>query len=743
MKDKQNTILILMDELLAWEQIPHEIKQNLKGYMAFKERGIEFTNIHNNRTVCTSSRGCIISGIINNRMQDNIDQIYQYNWFPALSSESDTVAKICKLNHYDVTAYYGKNHLDSSLASTQFTAPMLNTNTHNMMNKYGFDKYSVFGDNFYCSQQGMLSDLYTWDLKVSDGSNQYDWINQQDGSKHIGMLPFLKARCEDKKSFYCEYHITNPHDTQHQIQNFEQIPNGTQLQFGCPFMKEQMESANNNGNLAINPYEIIDNKFINTNRFESTYESYKSYYDKLPFINSFMADYVSNSTTNNIFPYYVANQKTFENVFTFPNDQNDIKSWKNLINTYWGLVIEADNYIYKIYEFLKSCDMLDNTNIIITADHGDQLSAHGLKQKNFPFKESTNIPLLICSNNLDKTLLGTKSDILGSSINIAPTLVKLLNLQSCENKFVGKSLLECSNNGLIPTYNQFDVFHITNGWMFSTSYFNWANWYNSQPPIIQNRVVYNPQNFFEYLSPFTMCITNIDGVQWKFVRYFNIIELVIYNLKHNNVILSHNKYKSKFTFDDILNSNFDNEYDSYLNNIKTILNDEFTFEEGYECIKNKHSIKDSIELYIYIIFIVYYIKNIINADTWILPGLYSQHSEIKSNKNYAFYCYNMTDDKEEVINLSDPLYPERHNNTLFNILNAKLNESIIEHKCKDFYYNVPTSLLFIILGIFIKNSSNYINYDKNQLAKLLTLNFTNNFDTAFDMNYIIKILTIN
>lgn len=740
--NKQNTIFILMDELIAWENIPEEIKKDLKGYQSFKKIGIEFTNIYNNRTVCSSSRSCIMSGEINTKIQDNIDQQYQYKFFPKLSPESDTIAKICKLNNYDITAYFGKQHLDSSMTSTTFITPMLNTNTSNIMNQYGFDKYSVFGDNFYCPAQGILSDLYTWNLQVSESSNQFDWKNPCDETKFIGMLPFLKARYEDKKSFYCEYHITNPHDTQHQIQNFNQLPTGTQLQFGCPFIKEQINSSNS----VISPYQIIDNKYINTNRFESSYESYKIYLDKLPFVNSYVMDYVSDSKINSIFPYYVSNQITFQNIFTFPESENDIKSWKNLINTYWGLVIEADNYIFKIYEFLKSNDMLDNTNVIITTDHGDQMSAHGLKQKNFPFRESTNIPLLICSNNLNKNYFNTKSDILGSSIDIAPTLIKLLNLQSNKNKFIGTSLLNFNNNGLIPTNINSDVFHITNGLMFASSYFNWSNWYNNQPSYIQNKVYYNPQNFFEYLSPFTMCITNDDNIQWKFIRYFNIIELIIYNLKYNKKILLNNKYKILFTFDDILNQNqnlnMTNEYGLYLDNLKLILNNKFTFEEGYEAIKKKLLPNDSIELYIYIIFIIYYINTIINNDSWILPGLYSKYYQISNNKNYAFFCYNMSNDPEEIINLADPLYPERHNNELFEFLNNKLNNSIIKYECENFYYNIPTSLLFIILGIFIKYGSNFINYNKNQLTKLITYNFTNNFDTSFDINYIIDSLTL-
>ena len=83
---------------------------------------------------------------------------------------------------------------------------------------------------------------------------------------------------------------------------------------------------------------------------------------------------------------------------TIPNGKEDIMSWKNLINNYYGLLLEIDNYIYQLYSLLKTTNMLNTTSVTIISDHGDMMSSHGLKQKGFPFENSCNISCLIYSS---------------------------------------------------------------------------------------------------------------------------------------------------------------------------------------------------------------------------------------------------------------------------------------------------------------------------------------------------------
>lgn len=723
---KKNTILILMDELINYESIPEEIKNQLPGYNAFRSIGLEFTNIHCNKTVCSPARASIMSGIINHGIQDNIDQNYQYDFVPRLLPTLNTLGKMFKNDNYDITAYYGKQHLDSTLATTAFTDPMINTNSRNYMKKYGYDIYSTFGDNFYCPNQGILSDRYTWELKTSDKSIDYDYIDKY-GDKYIGMLPFLKARVSDGKSFYCEYHIINPHDTQHFMQNYNQQPAGTQLQFKSPFFIEQINESDRN------IYDVITQTNLIKNYFENNYSAYKYYPSSLPFLNSYLNDYATNSKSNSIFPFYAGNYANYGLIFTMSESEDDIKSWKNLVNNYWGLVIEADNYVFNVFKFLKNNNMLHNTNVIITADHGELISAHGLKQKNFPFKETLNVPLIIVSNDIDPKLIGKKTDILGHSIDIMPTLYTLLNL-SGNYDFLGKSLLVPSENKYIITKEYSDAFHITNGFMFLFSYFNYRTWYPNQTTQITDKIYNNPDNLFEYQSQFVVNQTYINGIHYKFVRFYNLKEMITYNFKY----LVENIQDIIFTFSQLvsilnsLNINLSN-YQQYLSNIETILNEnnlpEFTFEEIYKLFNST----DSIELYLIVIAFSTFLNNY-DLNIWILPGVYDNYNDLVNNKNYYFFCYNLTDDPDEVINLADPLYPERHNEILFNVLNDKLNNSIINYKCEKLIYNFDNSLTTLATICFERFGTNFISYTLRELLLITTAFFTNRFDTSYSLD---------
>lgn len=723
--DKKNVILILMDEMINYKFIPEQIKNLLPGYISFKKIGLEFTNIHCNRTVCSPSRSSIMSGIINHGIQDNIDQAYQYNFIPRLEPKLNTLGKMFKNNNYEITAYYGKQHFDSTLASNTFIAPMINTNSRNYMKKYGYDIYSTFGDNFYCPNQGILSDLYTWELKTSPTSGEYDYIDNN-GDKYIGMLPFLKARLQDGKNFYCEYHITNPHDTQHFYQNFNQIPTGSQLQFDAPFLIEQLTDSS-----GANFFDTISNINLRENYFENNYKAYQHYYSSLPFLNSYLNDYVTNSKLNSIFPFYAGSYDNFEQIFTMSESENDIKSWKNLINNYWGLVIEADNYIYRVYKFLEENNMLYNTDIIITSDHGDLLSSHGLKQKNFPFKEALNVPLIIVSNKIDSKLIGKETHILGTSIDIMPTLYTLLNLNGYYN-FVGKSLLNYKHCKCVVSTEQKDAFHITNGFMFVLSYFNWVRWYSVQSSEIISKVYYNPQNLFEYQSQFIVNQTYINGEHYKFVRFYNFIELIQYNLKY----LIKKSNEKIFTFAqlfDILKFNNIIKYQQNITNIEMTLSknnlNTFTFEQIYNLFKNN----DTVELFLIIIAISIFLNNY-DVNLWIIPGVYDNYNKLSRNNNYAFFCYNLTKDTDEVLNLADPLYPERHNEALFSILNEKLNNSIINYDCEKLIYNFDNTNLLYSVECFYKFGTNIEKYSKINFLQLITSFFTNGYDTTYSLD---------
>ena len=221
---KLNSILIVCDQLINFKNIPENIMKILPGFQAFRRLGVEFTNIYNNRQDCSPSRGSFFSSQLDINIGDN----FQYEYNPQLSTEFDTICKSLKRNGID-TAYYGKNHFVSKIATDAFIVPSFNTNTRGCLKDYGVDIYNTYGDTYYYANEGIFADNSIFDLKVNSSLTEVDYIDKS--GKYIGAIPYLKSRKTKKNPFHLEIHFENPHDTQHLWQNFALKPTKSQLQF--------------------------------------------------------------------------------------------------------------------------------------------------------------------------------------------------------------------------------------------------------------------------------------------------------------------------------------------------------------------------------------------------------------------------------------------------------------------------------------------------------------------------------
>ena len=66
-----------------------------------------------------------------------------------------------------------------------------------------------------------------------------------------------------------------------------------------------------------------------------------------------------------------------------------------MISNYYGLIKELDVWMGKIMDKLDETGLTDNTLIIFTSDHGEMLGAHGMREKNVFYEESSHVPLII------------------------------------------------------------------------------------------------------------------------------------------------------------------------------------------------------------------------------------------------------------------------------------------------------------------------------------------------------------
>jgi arylsulfatase A-like enzyme len=91
---------------------------------------------------------------------------------------------------------------------------------------------------------------------------------------------------------------------------------------------------------------------------------------------------------------------------------------------YYASITEIDAQFGRLLDRLEATGQLDNTFVVLTADHGELLGAHGMYCKNFSaYEEIYNIPLTLAGPGVQQ---GVTSDARVSSLDLWPTLLELV-----------------------------------------------------------------------------------------------------------------------------------------------------------------------------------------------------------------------------------------------------------------------------------------------------------------------------
>jgi arylsulfatase A-like enzyme len=108
---------------------------------------------------------------------------------------------------------------------------------------------------------------------------------------------------------------------------------------------------------------------------------------------------------------------------------------------YYGLMTEVDDHLGRVFKFLEDTGQWDDTLIVFTCDHGEQLGDHHLLGKIGYFDQSFRIPMVI--RDPDARADGTRGTIVDSfteTVDTMPTVLEWLGLavpRQCD----GRSLL--------------------------------------------------------------------------------------------------------------------------------------------------------------------------------------------------------------------------------------------------------------------------------------------------------------
>ena len=119
-------------------------------------------------------------------------------------------------------------------------------------------------------------------------------------------------------------------------------------------------------------------------------------------------------------------------------DSSNRETVEILRKLYWAHVREVDDAVRDFFGILEKWDVLKNSWIIITTDHGDEFGEHGgLSHDGKMYSELVHVPLMIYEPGREREEV---CEMLVSTIDVAPTIAYLFGLDRV-NAFEGQSLL--------------------------------------------------------------------------------------------------------------------------------------------------------------------------------------------------------------------------------------------------------------------------------------------------------------
>jgi arylsulfatase A-like enzyme len=123
--------------------------------------------------------------------------------------------------------------------------------------------------------------------------------------------------------------------------------------------------------------------------------------------------------------------------FEHPQEEGAMRQLKA---TYYGLISEVDDQIGCLIAFLKESGQYDDTLIVFTSDHGEQMWDHWVLGKQHFYDQSFHIPLIIRSPcGVGDNIRGKTVREFTESVDIMPTILDMIN-QEIPPQCDGKSL---------------------------------------------------------------------------------------------------------------------------------------------------------------------------------------------------------------------------------------------------------------------------------------------------------------
>ena len=348
LKKRPNIILCVADQLRPFEMGCYgQAGISTPNLDRLAADGVRFETAVSNFPVCMAARSVLLSGQSNRTCTGGVSNVS----FSSLPSRPGLPDPFDKFNMPEYP-YPNRPHLPQpTLAellrdSGYRTAAIGKWHVHSWPDDVGFDNYLIPRVHHCHVGQSFVGNTENGGQEFVPPGFSVDFEAQRVGEFFQQAQAKAQAQAQDKnppEPFFLYYNISPPH---------------------CPFadLPEKYLAMYRPGDVALRPNVNPDKQLERQDHWFKVYRYDFRYYSlHLPYTRTLPEGY----------------------------------SLRHLIAEYWGATTCVDDTVGRMLAALEAAGLADNTIVIFTADHGDNLGSHGLVQKGGPNEESARIPLLV------------------------------------------------------------------------------------------------------------------------------------------------------------------------------------------------------------------------------------------------------------------------------------------------------------------------------------------------------------
>ena len=129
---------------------------------------------------------------------------------------------------------------------------------------------------------------------------------------------------------------------------------------------------------------------------------------------------------------------------------------ETVLPAYMGMIKQIDDHLGRLFSWMEERDLMKDTMIVMTSDHGDYLGDHWLGEKELFHECSVRVPLIICDPRAaaDETR-GTVNDDFVEAIDLVPTFLEATGAPPVPHRLEGRSLMGLLNGQRLEDWRDY------------------------------------------------------------------------------------------------------------------------------------------------------------------------------------------------------------------------------------------------------------------------------------------------